>query len=42
MGAILRRLIAVERRTERYLRIILELKRRIVALEQELRDLRSL
>jgi hypothetical protein len=41
MGAYWRRLQACERRTERFLRIILELTRRIRNLEQQLNDLRG-
>lgn len=41
MEAFWRRLLACERRTERYLRIIIELQRRVTALEQQLRDQRG-
>lgn len=41
MSAIWARLLACERRTERYLRIILDLKRQVSALQQQLRDLRG-
>jgi hypothetical protein len=42
MGAFWRRLLGCERRTERFLRIIEELDRRLTAAEQELMQLRSL
>lgn len=41
MNAFWKRLLACERRTERYLRTILELKRQVRALEQQLADLRG-
>jgi hypothetical protein len=41
MGAFWRRLLGCERRTERYLRIILDLQAQITSLEQQLSDLRS-
>jgi hypothetical protein len=42
MGAFWRRLLGCERRTERFLRIIHDLERRLTAAEQELTQLRSL
>jgi hypothetical protein len=42
MGAFWRRLLGCERRTERFLRIIEELDRRLKAAEQELVQLRGL
>jgi hypothetical protein len=41
MGSYWTRLLSCERRTERYLRMILDLKRQVAALQQQLRDLRG-
>jgi hypothetical protein len=41
MGEYWRRLLACERRTEHFLRLITELKRQVAVLQQQLRDLRG-
>jgi len=42
MGAFWRRLLGCERRTERFLRTIRELNRRLVAAQQQLNQIRSI
>jgi hypothetical protein len=41
MNAFWKRLLACERRTEHYRRVIIELKRQVRALQQQLRDQRG-